>query len=49
MLQVENGTAFLDLGFVRTTREWIDTLLEHHFKQRRLEVTGWEYLVKALL
>ncbi|PYM10624.1 MAG: hypothetical protein DME18_15860 [Verrucomicrobia bacterium] len=49
MLQVENGAAFLELGFVRTTREWIDTLLEHHFKQRRLEVTGWEYLVKALL
>ncbi len=48
-LREEKGAAFLELGFVETTREWINALLDQHFKQRCLEITGWEKLVKFLL
>jgi CheY-like chemotaxis protein len=48
-LREENGAAFLELGIVETSREWINALLKHHSKRPRLEVTGWEEVIKALL
>ena len=48
-LREETGTAFLELGIIETSREWITALLEQHFKLRRLEVTGWEKLIQVLL
>jgi len=48
-LREEKGAAFLQLGFVETSRKWINAMFERHFPQRRLEVTGWEKLIKALL
>jgi len=48
-LREEKGAAFLELGFVETSRKWVNALLERHFPRRRVEVTGWEKLIKALL
>jgi CheY-like chemotaxis protein len=48
-LREEKGAAFLELGKVRTTRDWINVLLRQRSPVRRLEVTGWEKVLRVLL
>jgi hypothetical protein len=48
-LREENGAAFIEVGSVETSREWINALVKHSPELRRLEVTGWEEVIKALL
>ncbi|HWW03108.1 MAG TPA: response regulator [Candidatus Acidoferrum sp.] len=48
-LREDNGAAFLELGIVETSRDWINALLDYRSNRRRVEVTGWEQVIKALL
>ena len=45
----ENGAAFFEVGMIETSLGWMNALLQHCSNRLRVEVTGWERVLRALL